>query len=208
MSSQEQPQSGDAQQERFDDPGLGSGVRDTGTDAPEHGSADRPAGTVDEDANPPLSDASKSDVYGGTGEIPPQDTGAAVPPYEGRTPSAPKEPSSTTESGGANVGGATGPVATSSAVRRRVPNVLLRDDPNGRRRLRVCLGSRRVFIGRLTGLRARHHLVDMGLGAVPIRDSRRFRELSLSLRGARTTSMCAAERHWMYSATRVPSSLR
>jgi hypothetical protein len=111
MSSQEQPQSGDAQQERFDDPGLGSGVRDTGTDAPEHGSADRPAGTVDEDANPPLSDASKSDVYGGTGELPPQDTGAAVPPYEGRTHSATKEPSSTTESGGANVGGATGPVA-------------------------------------------------------------------------------------------------
>ena len=37
--------------------------------------------------------------------------------------------------------------------------------------------------GRLTGLRYRHHLVDMGLGAVPICDSRRFRELSLSLRG-------------------------
>jgi hypothetical protein len=29
---------------------------------------------------------------------------------------------------------------------RRLPNVFLRDDPNGRRRLRVCLGSRRVFI--------------------------------------------------------------
>jgi hypothetical protein len=37
--------------------------------------------------------------------------------------------------------------------------------------------------GRLTGLRYRHHLVDMGLGTAPIGDSRRSRELSLSLRG-------------------------
>ena len=61
------------------------GSRDTGTDAPEPGTADRPVGTVDEDANPPMSDPSKSDVYGGTDELPPQDTGKAVPPYEGRT---------------------------------------------------------------------------------------------------------------------------
>ena len=37
--------------------------------------------------------------------------------------------------------------------------------------------------GRLTGLRYRHHLVDMGLGTVPIGDSRRSPELSLSLWG-------------------------
>lgn len=37
--------------------------------------------------------------------------------------------------------------------------------------------------GRLTGLRYRHHLLDMGLGTVAICDSRRFRELGLSLRG-------------------------
>ena len=37
--------------------------------------------------------------------------------------------------------------------------------------------------GTLTGLCYRHHLVDMGLGTVPICDSRGFRELSLSLRG-------------------------
>ena len=111
MSSREQTQSGDARQERFDDPALGSGVRDTGTDAPAHGSAGRPAGTVDEDANPPISDPSKSDVYGGTGELPPQDTGAAIPPYEGRTQSAKREPSSTEGVGGANVGGATSPVS-------------------------------------------------------------------------------------------------
>jgi hypothetical protein len=83
--SQEQGQSGDAQRQRFDNPESGSGVRDTGADAPEHGQADRPAGTVDEDANAPISDPTKSNVYGGTGELPPQDTGAAIPPYEGRT---------------------------------------------------------------------------------------------------------------------------
>ena len=111
QSSQKQTQSGDAQQERFDNPDLGSGVRDTGTDAPQPGSADRPVGTVDEDANPPLSDPGKSDVYGGTGQLPPQDTGSAIPPYEGRTQGATKEPSGTRGAGGANVGGATGPVS-------------------------------------------------------------------------------------------------
>jgi len=71
MSSQEQDQSSGAQAQRFDDPELGSGVRDTGVDAPEWGQADRPVGTVDEDANPAMSDPTKSDVYGGTGELPP-----------------------------------------------------------------------------------------------------------------------------------------
>jgi hypothetical protein len=111
MSSQERAQSGDARHERFDNPEVGSGVRDTGTDAPEPGSADRPVGTVDEDANPPMSDPSKSDVYGGTGELPPQDTGSAIPPYEGRAQGATKDPSSTEGASGANVGGATGPVS-------------------------------------------------------------------------------------------------
>ena len=83
--SQEQKQSGDEQGQRFDDPKLGSGVRDTGEDTPESGQGDRPVGTVDEDANAPMSDPTKSDVYGGTGETPPRDTGAAIPPYEGRT---------------------------------------------------------------------------------------------------------------------------
>jgi hypothetical protein len=114
MSSQDpssQDQSADARLEQFNDPDLGSGVRDTGTDAPEPGQAGRPVGTVDEDANPPLSDPAKSDVYGGTGQLPPQDTGSAIPPYEGRSQSATNEPSSTVGSGGANVGGATGPVS-------------------------------------------------------------------------------------------------
>ena len=111
MSSQDQRQSGDARKERFENPESGSGVRDTGTDAPEPGKAGRPVGTVDEDANPPLSDPAKSDVYGGTGQLPPQDTGSAIPPYEGRTQGATKEPSSSQGAGGANVGGAKGPVS-------------------------------------------------------------------------------------------------
>jgi hypothetical protein len=109
MGNPEQPQSGDDRQERFNDPELGSGVRDSGTDAPEPGHAGRPVGTVDEDANPPISDPAKADVYGGTGELPPQDTGSAVPPYEGRKESATTD-SSTSRVGGAHVGGATGPV--------------------------------------------------------------------------------------------------
>ena len=113
MSSQDQAQSGDARKEQFANPELGSDVRDTGTDAPEPGSADRPVGTVDEDANPPLSDPTASDVYGGTGQLPPQDTGSAIPPYEGRTQGATKEPSSTQGAGGSNVGGAKGPVSDS-----------------------------------------------------------------------------------------------
>jgi hypothetical protein len=46
---------------------------------------DRPAGTVDEDANPPLTDGTKTEVEGNPATVPPQDTGSAVPPYEGRT---------------------------------------------------------------------------------------------------------------------------
>lgn len=84
MTSQNDQQSENARLEHFDDPELGSGARDTGSDTPEEGSGDRPVGTVDEDANPPVSDPTASDTYGGTGELPPQDTGSAVPPYEGR----------------------------------------------------------------------------------------------------------------------------
>ncbi len=45
----------------------------------------RPAGTVDEDANPPLTDPTKTEVERSREPVPPQDTAAAVPPYEGRT---------------------------------------------------------------------------------------------------------------------------
>jgi hypothetical protein len=46
---------------------------------------DRPEGTVDEDANPPLTDPTKTEVDRDPKTTPPQDTGSAVPPYEGRT---------------------------------------------------------------------------------------------------------------------------
>ncbi|GAC1407807.1 MAG: hypothetical protein NVS4B6_10560 [Mycobacterium sp.] len=58
--------------------------RDDGSDKP-GGGVDRPAGTVDEDANPPLSDPEDQTEYGGTGTLPPKDTDAPVPPYDGRT---------------------------------------------------------------------------------------------------------------------------
>jgi hypothetical protein len=45
---------------------------------------DRPEGTVDRDANAPLTDMTKTDVHRNPETIPPQDTGSAVPPYEGR----------------------------------------------------------------------------------------------------------------------------
>lgn len=101
MTSQNDQQSDDPRLEHFDDPELGSGARDTGTDSPEPGGGDRPVGTVDEDANPPMSDPTASDVYSGTGELPPQDTGSALPPYEGRQQSAVTE----------GAGGATRPAA-------------------------------------------------------------------------------------------------
>ncbi|HEX5256288.1 MAG TPA: hypothetical protein VFW69_20905 [Mycobacterium sp.] len=104
MTSQDDQQSDNTRLEHFDDPELGSGVRDTGTDTPERGQGDRPAGTVDEDANPPMSDPTASDTYGGTGELPPQDTGSAIPPYEGRQQSATSTPEGT---------GATSPEADS-----------------------------------------------------------------------------------------------
>jgi hypothetical protein len=45
----------------------------------------RPEGTVDEDANPPLTDPTKTEVDRNPETNPPQDTGSAVPPYQGRT---------------------------------------------------------------------------------------------------------------------------
>lgn len=51
-------------------------------------STDRPAGNVDEDANPPLTDPTETDVDRNADLIPPQDTGSAVPPYEGRQQSS------------------------------------------------------------------------------------------------------------------------
>jgi hypothetical protein len=51
-------------------------------------STDRPEGTVDADANPPLTDPTKTDVDRDPELIPPQGTEPAVPPYEGRQQSS------------------------------------------------------------------------------------------------------------------------
>jgi len=110
MPSQNPGESPNPRGERFDNPELGSGVRDTGEDTPEPGGAGRPVGTVDEDANPPMSDPTASNTYGGTGELPPQDTGRVIPPYEGRKEAADVGTASSQSTGGANVGGATGAV--------------------------------------------------------------------------------------------------
>jgi hypothetical protein len=57
--------------------------QETGTRKISEG-ADRPEGTVDEDANAPLADMADTDVHRSPETIPPQDAGSAVPPYEGR----------------------------------------------------------------------------------------------------------------------------
>ena len=55
------------------------------TGADEVRDTERPAGTVDEDANPPLTDPTTTEPDHNAEQLPPQDTGRAVPPYEGRT---------------------------------------------------------------------------------------------------------------------------
>jgi hypothetical protein len=91
-------------------------ARETGSNKLDDGPADRPAGTVDEDANPPLSDPEDDTQYGGGKTVPPQDTGAAIPPYEGRTTSSEDNPRpGYGEAGGLGTKGQTaGEAATSS----------------------------------------------------------------------------------------------
>jgi hypothetical protein len=55
------------------------------SDTEQNNRTDRPEGTVDEDANPPLTDGTKTEVDRNPETVPPQDTKPAVPPYEGRT---------------------------------------------------------------------------------------------------------------------------
>jgi hypothetical protein len=49
---------------------------------------DRPEGNVDEDANPPLTDPTETDVDRDPKLVPPQGTEPVVPPYEGRQQSS------------------------------------------------------------------------------------------------------------------------
>jgi hypothetical protein len=82
MSNADGPETGQSQSVP-----AGSGSQNTELNEPDEG-VERPAGAVDPDANPPLSDPDDDTVYGGTGTVPPQDTGSAIPPYEGRQTSA------------------------------------------------------------------------------------------------------------------------
>jgi hypothetical protein len=61
---------------------------DAGADEDQVRDTERPEGTVDPDANPPLTDDSATDVDRKPETVPPQDTGSAVPPYEGRQQSS------------------------------------------------------------------------------------------------------------------------
>jgi len=58
------------------------------SDTEQNKGTNRPAGTVDEDANPPLTDPTKTEPDRNPKTVSPQDTGSAIPPYEGRQTSA------------------------------------------------------------------------------------------------------------------------
>jgi hypothetical protein len=85
------------------------GSRDTGSDQPSGGPADRPSGTLRSDESVPAHDehGKHEDTTSAMTERPPSDVKPAVPPYEGRKTSA--EPEGADDKGGARTGGATGP---------------------------------------------------------------------------------------------------
>ncbi|RMI32093.1 hypothetical protein EBN03_13815 [Nocardia stercoris] len=89
------------------------GSRDTGSDTPDGGSADRPAGTFDEEEVTSTRDHNPTqENIGGSGTLPPGDAEPAIPPYEGRRTSAEgNTTSSAGEGSGANTGGAGHPVS-------------------------------------------------------------------------------------------------
>jgi hypothetical protein len=150
MTSQNDQQSENSRLEHFDDPELGSGARDSGSDTPEEGKADRPVGNVDADANPPMSDPTASDTYGGTGELPPQDTGSAVPPYEGRQQSAKGDGEGTTGAGGRRR------IPMPSRPARRRPRAVrrsLRRTSNPLRKCRKPTATTTVSARRTSGVR-------------------------------------------------------
>jgi hypothetical protein len=87
------------------------GSRDTGSDQPSGGPVDRPSGAYEGDESVPEHGGDEEGKFGGTGELPPQDTGSAIPPYEGRQTTA--KGSGESDRAGARVGGATAPAADS-----------------------------------------------------------------------------------------------
>jgi hypothetical protein len=92
------------------------GSRDTGSDEPSGGPTDRPSGKYEGDESVPSYGAEgETGSVDRTGEMPPQDTGRAIPPYEGRqTTAKPVGDEGDAERAGARTGGATRPVEDSS----------------------------------------------------------------------------------------------
>ena len=85
------------------------GSRDTGSDQPSGGPADRPAGAIKGDESvPQYGEPGEADFETGFTTSPPRDVEPAVPPYEGRTTGTDtdKSPRET----GARTAGATRPV--------------------------------------------------------------------------------------------------
>ena len=80
---------------RITDKTRGTGIRRTGIARHRFGQAlcwpsDRDSGKLDDQEESP--DAEDPSIYGGTGELPPQDTKPFLPPYEGRTESSETNP--------------------------------------------------------------------------------------------------------------------
>jgi hypothetical protein len=87
------------------------GSRDTGSDLPSGGPADRPSGTYKGDESVPEHDeGEKLDFEAGFTTEKPRDVEPAVPPYEGRQKTA-KPDSGQGDEGGARTGGAVKPVS-------------------------------------------------------------------------------------------------
>ncbi len=83
------------------------GSRDTGSDGPSGGPTDRPEGAVRGDESVPSHGGSEEGHVGGAGNLTPQATAPAVPPYEGRQTEA-------KPSGGSGAEGGVKPVESTS----------------------------------------------------------------------------------------------
>ena len=88
------------------------GSRDTGSDEPSDGSADRPSGAYEGDESVPTYGGEGGGPFGRTGELPRQDVKPVIPPYEDRKTQADRiGDASESAEGGVKIGGASGPVA-------------------------------------------------------------------------------------------------
>jgi hypothetical protein len=112
MSNPGEQLTGEPQAERGG-PGSGEpGSRDTGSDRPSAGTAGRDSGTLDDQRETP--DAEDPSIYGGTGELPPQDAKPFLPPYEGRSTTETNPRSGAGESAGFSTAGGASPAGQQS----------------------------------------------------------------------------------------------